>query len=531
MPTLYDAEGNPIDKTRLAEEVAAPTITGVRQVLSGHPAQNLTPRRLTSLLLAAEQGDAMAYLELVEEMEEKDLHYRSVLSTRKLQVAGLPVTVEAASDAPEDVKAADLVRDWLRLGILSRSLQDMLDAVGKGYSVCEILWDTEGKSWFPSSIVWRDPRWFQFDRLDGVTLRLKGENGLPEPLAPAKFITHVHKSKSGLPIRVGLARPVALFYLCKILVLKSWVQFAQVFGFPLRLGRYGNEATKDEKEKLLRAVRNIAQDAAAIIPENMRIEFQSTDVRGNVTVFESLAAYFDKQVSKAVLGQTGTTDVGQHVGTANAHERVRDDIEAADAAQLSATLNRDLVRPLVDLNLGPRKRYPTLKVAREEKEDVSALVDNIVKLAAVAPNLVEVSVIRDKLGVPEPAKDADGIGLAVSPQAPLPVATPATPPEGTPLASGKAAQSVLPGTAPGLPSPNPPAPDALDLAVLEELAAWEPLVSPLAGPILGLAERCASYEDFLAGLPAALGAQDAGPLAKRLSFAMFRQRVKAGGNG
>ena len=38
MPTLYDADGNPIDKTRLVEEVAAPTVTGVRQILSGHPA-------------------------------------------------------------------------------------------------------------------------------------------------------------------------------------------------------------------------------------------------------------------------------------------------------------------------------------------------------------------------------------------------------------------------------------------------------------------------------------------------------------
>ena len=89
-------------------------------------------------------------------------------------------------------------------------IRDSLDAVGKGFSACEILWDTEGKAWYPSSILWRDPRWFEFDRLDGVTLRLKGENGLPEPLAPAKFITHVHKSKSGLPIRGGLARPVAL---------------------------------------------------------------------------------------------------------------------------------------------------------------------------------------------------------------------------------------------------------------------------------------------------------------------------------
>ena len=503
MPMLYDADGNPIDKTRLVEEIAAPTVTGVRQILSGHPAQNLSPRRLAALLLAAEQGDAVAYLELAEEMEEKDLHYRSVLSTRKLQVSGLPVTVEAASDAAEDVKAADLVRDFLSTGVLANAMQDILDAVGKGFSACEILWDTEGKAWYPSSILWRDPRWFEFDRLDGVTLRLKGENGLPEPLAPAKFITHVHKSKSGLPIRGGLARPVAWYYLFKNFGIKSWVQFAQVFGFPLRLGRYDAHATPDEKEKLLRAVRNIAQDAAAIIPANMQIEFQSTDVRGNVTVFEGMASYFDK------------------VGTAYAHEKVWEDIEASDAAQLSATLNRDLVRPLVDLNLGPRKRYPYLKVAREKKEDVSALVDNIVKLAAVAPNLVEVSVIRDRLGVPEPAKGAEVIGMKPSvPSSPeLPDGLPPVPP-----APHKAAQAVQ--------SPQPtPAPDPISLAVQEELDGWEPLVSPLVNPILALAARCSSYEDFLAGLPGVLKEQDAAPLARSLSFAMFDQRVKGGGNG
>ena len=513
--TLYDADGNPVDKTRLIEEVAAPTVTGVRQILSGHPAQNLTPQRLTALLLAAEQGDALAYLELAEEMEEKDLHYRSVLSTRKLQVAGLPVKVEAATDAAEDVKSADIVRDFIDTGVLAEAVQDILDAVGKGYSVCEIMWDTEGKSWFPSSILWRDPRWFEFDRLDGVTLLLKGENGLPEPLAPAKFITHIHKSKSGLPIRGGLARPVAWYYLFKNFGIKSWVQFAQVFGFPLRVGRYDSEATQDEKDVLLRAVRSIAQDAAAIIPDSMRIEFVNTNSTGNVQIFKGLTEYFDKQISKAVLGQTGTTDVGQHVGTANAHERVREDIEESDAAQLAATLSRDLVRPLVDLNLGPRRRYPIIRIAREKKEDVSKWIDNVVKVAAVAPDFAELSVVRDKLGIPQPAQGAATIGAS-------PVKTEEdVPGKGAPPA--KTAQSVQAAQ-------SAPGPDAIDLAVREELGDWQPLVSPLVDPILELADRCSSYDEFLAGLPDALKKQNPEPLVRAASFAMFNQRVR-GRNG
>ena len=358
MAVLYDYLGRPIDKRRLRGEEAAPTVSGVRQVLSGHPAQNLNPQRLARLLLSAEQGDAEGYLEVAEEMEEKDLHYRSVLGTRKLQVGGLPVTVEAASDAAEDEKAADLVRDVLREGALDAAMQDILDAIGKGYSVCEVMWDTEGSAWYPFELLWRDPRWFEFDRVNGTTLRLRGENGQPEDLAPAKYITHVHKSKSGLPIRGGLARPVAWYYLFKNFDIKSWVEFVQVFGFPLRLGRYGSDATAEDRQTLLRAVRNITKDAAAIIPQGMDITFESTDVRGNVTVFEGLATYIDRQISQLVLGQTGSPYTGQHLGTASAHATVREDICRTDSAPLASTLNRDLVRPLVELNLGPRNRLP-----------------------------------------------------------------------------------------------------------------------------------------------------------------------------
>ena len=293
------------------------------------------------------------------------------------------------------------------------------------------------------------------------------------------------------------------------------MQFAQVFGFPLRVGRYGAEATPDEKDVLLRAVRNIAQDAAAIIPDSMRIEFVNTNSTGNIQIFKGLTEYFDKQISKAVLGQTGTTDVGQHVGTANAHERVREDIEESDAAQLAATLSRDLVRPLVDLNLGPRRRYPAIRIVREKEEDASAWIDNVVKAAAVAPDFAEVSVVRDKLGIPQPAQGAATIG-----------ASPAKTEEDAPDKEAprvKTAQSVQAAR----PAPEP---DAIDLAVKEELGDWQPLVSLLVDPILELADRCSSYDEFLAGLPDAMKKQDPEPLARTVSFAMMNQHVR-GRNG
>jgi phage gp29-like protein len=68
-----------------------------------------------------------------------------------------------------------------------------------------------------------------------------------------------------------------------------------------------------------------------------------------------------------VLGQTNTTDAqagGLGSGQAQVHNEVRGDIERADAKLLAATLNRDLVVPMVILNRGVRDKYPRLKIGR-----------------------------------------------------------------------------------------------------------------------------------------------------------------------
>ncbi|PKM97187.1 MAG: hypothetical protein CVU79_09710 [Elusimicrobia bacterium HGW-Elusimicrobia-3] len=208
MAKLLDQYGRPVELTRLRQVQAEPTLSGVRSILSGHPAQGLTPARLTRLLHMAEQGDATAYLELAEEMEEKDLHYLSVLGTRKRAVAQLEINVESASDDPRDVENADLIRDWLGREELEDEMFDILDAIGKGFSVTEIIWDMSERQWWPSRLKRRDQRWFEFDRDNGETLYLKGLSGT-EDLWPFKYVTHFAAAKSGLPIRGGLARAAA----------------------------------------------------------------------------------------------------------------------------------------------------------------------------------------------------------------------------------------------------------------------------------------------------------------------------------
>lgn len=155
---FLDAYGRPVQTARLREEQAGPTLQAVRRRDALHPAAGLTPGRLASILRSSIDSTPEDYLALAEDMEERDLHYASVLQTRKLQVAGLQVTVEAAGDDARSIEIADFVREALARDDFDTELFDMLDAIGKGFSCVEIIWDTSGKQWMPARLAWRDPR-------------------------------------------------------------------------------------------------------------------------------------------------------------------------------------------------------------------------------------------------------------------------------------------------------------------------------------------------------------------------------------
>ena len=205
-PQLLDRWGNPVRRQSLTQEIAAPTLGGIRSPITGYPGDGLNPVRLANILRAADQGDPVSYLELAETIEERDPHYLGVLSTRKRSVSQIEVTVEAGSDDAEDVQIADMVRSWLRRDELGEEIFQILDCIGKGYSFTEILWDSSEGQWQPRELKWRDPRHFRFARHDLETPLLIGDNGQEIPLEPFHFIYANIAAKSGLALRSGLAR-------------------------------------------------------------------------------------------------------------------------------------------------------------------------------------------------------------------------------------------------------------------------------------------------------------------------------------
>ena len=407
-PQLLDQWGRPVQRSSLRQEVSAPTIGGVRSPLSGYPADGLTPDRLAVILREADAGDPVRYLELAETIEERDPHYLGVLGTRRRSVCQIDITVEEGGDTAHDLAMAKLVRDWLDRDELADETFDILDAIGKGYSFTEILWDTSMGQWQPARLEYRDPRWFRFARHDLATPRMIGAGGQEEALPGFKFIFARMRAKSGLALRSGLARIATWGWMFKAYTQRDWAIFTQTYGQPIRIGKYGPDADEKDRETLFRAVANIGGDCAGIIPDKMMIEFiEAKSIGSSTDHYERRADWLDRQISKAVLGQTATTDAETGgLGSGKEHREVQKDIEAADCKALAAILNRDLVRPWIDLEFGPQRAYPRIRITRPEPEDLKAFSEAIGPLVDRGLRVATADVLA-KFGLPEAAKQAE----------------------------------------------------------------------------------------------------------------------------
>jgi phage gp29-like protein len=330
-------------------------------------------------------------MELYEEMEEKDAHLAAILQTRKVAVQGLRLQLLPASEGERDREIADFVQRVIEALDFDQIIMNILDALGKGFSVNEIVWGVRGDRVVVEEVEWLDPKRVSFARGEKPELLLPGAR---EPVAPPpwKLIFHRCILRSGSVARAGLLRTVAWVYLFKNYALKDWNVFNEVFGMPLRLGKYDPAATPEDREILSQAIRSLGSDAAAIISKNTEIEFVEAVGRGGgqENPFMAMAEFCNREMSKAILGQTLTTDVYRATGTysaARVHEAVRRDIVQSDADSLAATLQRQLVRPLVGFNFGWDCRLPQVQFLPPEEVKLPELAETYGKLASMGVGL------------------------------------------------------------------------------------------------------------------------------------------------
>jgi phage gp29-like protein len=530
MVKILGPDGQPIDMALLKGQTAAPEQYGQRALDFTSEASGLTPTRLALIMSQANHGFARAYLTLAIDMEERYLHYASQLQTRRLALDGVTLSVSAPSGV--NPKAVDLVQSVTESPLFRDLVQDLQDGLGKGYSVAEPAWDYASGALRPVAYHHRDPRFFRYDAIGMTQLCLADFSGEPgAPLARPYFIVHEPKTRAGAPIRRGLARSAAWAFIIQSFTLQDWAAFCEIYGIPLRLGKFGQGATEQDKRILLNAVRSIANDAAAIIPASMEIEFREVSGARGEQVFGNLIGYLDRKISMIVLGQTMTAEDGGSLAQAKIHNEVRRDILRSDARQTASTLNRDLIEPLVAMNLGPQDVYPILQLEIAASEDLQAL-GQFLKDTVPLGLKVGQGFVRKKASIPDPDNEDELLGPRTEKQSQAPEATQtarqaAPPQEPTQKPALHAAgcgccarQHAQLAAAPvASPEQTQVELDAIGSAALSD---WRQVEDGLLAGLLAAVNGASSFEDAITRLEAAT--VDAGPLARRLAIATMQAR-------
>ena len=514
-PTLYGPDGRSVSSSRLLRAQAAPSLVSVRQPwMTDALAEGLTPDRVASAIRSADNGETREIYTLAQEMEERHPVYGAAIGVRRRAALAVEPAVESTSDSAADKALADEIRSLARAPAFRQLLAQCLWGLGPGVSALEIDWDRAGRQWNPQGYLWRDPRYLRWGRGDALQLRALADEDQAEgvPLEPFRWIVHRPSLRPGIPARGGLARPVAALFCLASWSLADWAGWLENYGRPVRLGKYGPGASEEDRAVLQRAVSMIGSDAAATIPESMAIELVEAARSSSADAYERFERWLDEQVAIAVLGQSATTQgTPGRLGSDEAQADVRADILDGDCEELAATLNRDLVKPYIDLNHGPREdgEYPRIVLRRAESADTESLA-RALRLLVPLGLRVEASVVRDRLNLPDPPEGAEVLA---------PPAFGSTRPGSPPPDADASASATAAARAEGRQSL---------LEELEERAldGWQPAIEPLLQPLRELVARSSTPAEFEAGLAAALEQMDenSGPLREALAAATFAAR-------
>ena len=408
---ILDQYGNPI-QTKTLDEPQTARLVHLQKATIGHPTRGITPAKLNQILEDAEKGNLVAQHELFEDMEERDAHMFSELSKRKRAVTKLGWDIVPPHNAtPAEKQLAEYAKELLHdMTDFEDMMFDALNGIGHGFSAIEYTWQRIGSDWTIGKFEHRPQSWFKMDEAR-TGLLLRGDGGDGVPLQAFSWMMHTHRAKSGYLARSGLYRVLVGPYLYKFFSAGDLAELLDIYGIPLRIGKYPANATQAEKLTLWQAVAGIGHNAAGIMPQSMSIEFAQA-VAGSEKPFEYMIGWCERSQSKAILGSTLTSDAGATglgSGLADIHNEVRLDIRDSDCKQLAGTITRDLIYPLLAINKGVQdvRRCPHFVFDTQEAEDLKLYADSLPKLTAIGMQ-IPASWAHDKLRIPQ-AQDNEAV--------------------------------------------------------------------------------------------------------------------------
>lgn len=322
------------------------TITNGRDITRGFVSPELYGGLLypQDLVLRSRGGDYRTY-----EWVLQDDQVFSTFQQRRRALVSREWEVEAASDSPLDVKAADSLRAQLKAIDWDGKTDKMLHGLFYGFAVGECLWDRNGAEIVLADIKVRKQRRFKFG-YDGQPRLITFQSPLGEALPPQKFWTFcTGADNDDEPYGLGLAHWLFWPVFFKRNDIKYWLIFLEKFGQPTTVGKYPTGSLLDEQQRLLAACRAVATETSVVIPEAMEITLLEA-ARSGAGDYQAMHDAMNAAISKVVLSQTMTTDDGSSLAQGQVHADVKDEVVKGDDDLISGSFTRSVATWLTEWN-------------------------------------------------------------------------------------------------------------------------------------------------------------------------------------
>ncbi len=294
-----------------------------------------------------------------------DPHLMATIQQRKMQVMQLEWEVQAQGKLQKELEQVFEDIDFNDL------VSEIMDAIFFGYSVVELTWKKDGKILRPDKITGKPQEWFIFDKYNELRLR-KYKHGFylyeeGEKLPPYKFILTQHKptftNPYGEKILSRCYWPVTL----KKGGVEYWQLMMERYGMPYLIGRYPNTFTATQKTEFLDQLKKMVVDNITIFDEALGIELKESPQFDIGQLYENLVKFHNREVSKAVLTVTLTTEV-EKTGSykaAEIHKEMLQFLGETDRILVESSLNK-IIDYYCELNYGSIER-PKIKLLDKEK--------------------------------------------------------------------------------------------------------------------------------------------------------------------
>lgn len=343
-------------KNTLSDEIATR-----KRALNFYSLANILPD--PDIVLKKQGKDIKIYRELL-----CDPHVFACTQSRKAGVLSLDWEINRGLDKDEN---AETIEKLLKKLDISKLISDILDATQFGFQPLEIMWKKEKSGYIlPEKIIAKPPEWFCFDDDNNLKFRTK-ENYYGEIVPEKKFLLAQNNPSYNNPYGERTLSRVFWSVTFKKGGLKFWVVFTEKYGMPHLIGKHPRGATQEETNTLADMLEEMVQDAIAVIPDDSSVEIQEANKSSSAEIYEKLIDKMNAEISKAILGQTLTTEIGStgSYAASNTHMQVRQDIIDSDKKLVESVVNQ-LIHWIYEINYS-NEDIPVFEMFAPEDVDLT----------------------------------------------------------------------------------------------------------------------------------------------------------------